>query len=74
MNPQRDAMITRQKQKQLIEGEISPWILESPMTISKTESLSASIATSMDIWKKNADQRRKNIILGNVSNATKKGI
>ena len=74
MNPQRDAMITRQKQKQLMEGEISLWILESPMTISRTESLSASIATSMDIWKKNADQRRKNIILGNVSNATKKGI
>ena len=74
MNPQRDAMITRQKQKQLMEGEISLWILESPMTISRTESLSASIATSMDIWKKNADQRGKNIILGNVSNATKKGI
>jgi len=35
---------------------------------------SASTATSTDTWQKNADQRRKNAILGNVSNATKKSI
>ena len=44
------------------------------MTTSKIESLSVSIATSTDTWQKNADQRRKNVTLGNISNATKKGI
>jgi len=38
-----------------MEDEVSPWTLESPMTTSKTESLSASITTSTDTWQKNAD-------------------
>jgi len=37
-------------------------------------SQSASIATSMDTWQRNASQRRKNEKQGNVSNMTKKGI
>jgi len=56
-----------------MEGKNSPWILERTMTISKTGSQSALIATNMGIWPKNAG-RRKRRKLGNVSNATKKGI
>ena len=57
-----------------MEDRVSPWTLESPMITSKTESLSASTATSMDTWPRNADRRRKNMKLGSVSNAKKKGI
>ena len=42
------------------------------MTISKIGSQSASIATNISIWPKNAG-RRKRRKLGNVSNMTKKG-
>jgi len=55
-----------------MEGEDSPWTLESPMTTSKTGCPSASTAMNMSIWLKNADQRRKNEKPGNVSNANKK--
>jgi len=48
--------------------------LESPTTISKTESLSVSTATSMDIWPRNAERRRKNKRPEYVLNATKKSI
>jgi len=41
------------------------------MTTSRTGSLSASIATSMDIWQKNADPRRKNEKCELVSNVTR---
>jgi len=41
-------MITKQEQEQLMEGKISPSILESLTTISRMRSLSASIATSID--------------------------
>jgi len=42
-----------------MEGEDSPWILESPITISRMENQSVSIATSMDTWQTNANKRRK---------------
>jgi len=37
MNQQRDAMITRQAQEPHMVVEDNQWILEGPMTISKTE-------------------------------------
>ena len=43
------------------------------MTISKTGSLSASIATSTDIWQRNAEQRRRNKKHECVLNATRRG-
>jgi len=72
MSPQKDDTIIKQTQKSCMEGEVSLWTLESPTITSRTESLSASIATSMDTWQKNADQRKKNIKLGNVLNVRKK--
>jgi len=54
--------------------EDNQWTLESPTTISKTGSLSASIATSMDTWQKNADQRRRNEKHKHVLNVTRRGI
>jgi len=54
--------------------EDNQWTLESPMTISKTGSLSASIATSMDTWQKNANQRRRNEKHKRVLNVTRRGI
>ena len=48
MSSWKDNMITKQEQKQLIEGEVSLWTLESPMTISRMGSLNASIATNTD--------------------------
>jgi len=74
MNPQKDAMITKQALEQHMEGKVSLWTLESPMTTSKMGSLSASTATSMDTWKRNTKQRRKNEKLGHVSNMTRKDI
>jgi len=74
MNPQKNATITRQVLEQHIESEVSPWTLESPMTTSKTESLSASTATSTDTWPRNAEQRRKNRKPEHVLNVTKKDI
>ena len=65
MSPQKNKTITRQEQKQLTEGEISSWTLGSP---------NVSIATNIDTWQKNTDQRRKNVKLGNVSNTRKKDI
>jgi len=43
------------------------------MTISRTGSLSVSIATSIAIWQKNADPRRRNEKCKLVSNVTRKG-
>jgi len=42
------------------------------MTTSKTGSLSASTAISIDIWPRNAKQRRKNERPEHVLNVTKK--
>jgi len=55
-----------------MEGENSLWTLERVTTISRTESLSASIATSMAIWQKNTDLRRKNKKCELVSNVTRR--
>jgi len=48
--------------------------LGSLMTTLKTGSQSASIATNMDIWQRNAGQRRKNETHEPASNATRRGI
>jgi len=50
MNPQRDAMITRQALEQLMEDENNLWILGSPITTLKMGSPSASTAINTDIW------------------------
>jgi len=52
----------------------SQWTLESPMTISKTGSLSASIATSTDTWQRNANWKRRNEKHECVLNTTRRGI
>jgi len=36
------------------------WTLGNPMITSRTGSRNASIATNMDIWQKNADQKKRN--------------
>jgi len=56
-----------------MEKEDNQWILGSPMTISKTGNLSTSTATSMDIWQRNAEWRRKNEKHERVLNVTRKG-
>jgi len=55
-----------------MEDEDNEWILGSPMIISKMGSPSASIATNMDTWQKNAEQRRRNKRLGHASNVIRK--
>jgi len=46
--------------------------LESPITISRMESQSVLIATSMAIWPRNVGRKEREK-QGNVSNATEKG-
>ena len=53
-------MTTKLAPEQLMESENNQWILESPMIISRMGSSSALIATSMVIWQRNADQKRRN--------------
>jgi len=55
MNPQKDVMTTKQAPEQCMVDKDNQWTLEGPMRISKTGSLSASIATNTDIWQRNAD-------------------
>ena len=74
MSPQRDAMITRREQKLPMVVEDNQWTLGSPMTTSRMGSLSASIATNMDIWQRNAEQRKGNGRHEPVSNATERDI
>jgi len=74
MSPQKDDTITKQAPEQHMEKENNQWILESPMTISKMGSLSASIATNMDIWQRNAEQKRRNEKHERVLNVTRRGI
>ena len=57
-----------------MEDKDNQWTLGSPMTISKTESPSASTATSMDTWQKNAERKRKNEKHKHVSNVTRRNI
>ena len=73
MSPQKDAMITKQVLEQHMEEEDNQWILGSPMTISKTGSLSASTATSTDTWQRNANWKRRNEKHEHVLNATRRG-
>ena len=54
-----------------MEGENSPWTLESPIIISRMESQSTLTATSMAIWSRNIG-RRKRKKPGSVSNANKR--
>jgi len=42
-----------------MEVKNSPWTLERITITSRTESLSASIATSIAIWLKNAGRRKR---------------
>ena len=65
-------MITRQAQEPYMVVEDNQWILEDPMTISKTENQSVSTTTNMDIWQRIIEERRKNKKRGNASNAIKK--
>jgi len=74
MSPQKDDTITKQALERHIEEEDNRWILGSPTIISKMGSLSASTATSMDTWQRNAEQRRKNEKHERVLNVTRRGI
>jgi len=74
MSPQKEDTITKQAPEQHMEEEDNQWILGSPTTISKMGSLSASIATSTDIWQRSAEQRRRNEKHKHVLNATRRGI
>jgi len=57
-----------------MEGEDSLWTLKSLTKTSRMENQNTLIATNIDIWQRNADQRRKKEKQGNVSNVTKKSI
>ena len=57
-----------------MEDEDNQWTLGSSMTISKTGSPSASIATSTVIWQRNANWKKRNEKHEHVLNATRKGI
>jgi len=74
MNPQKDTTTTRQAPEQCMVDKDNQWTLEGPMRISKTGSLSASIATNMDTWQRNADRRKKNEKPGYISNVIRKDI
>ena len=67
-------MITKQAPEQHMVDEDNQWTLESPMRTLKMGSLSTSTATSMDIWQRNAEQRRRNKRLEHASNMTRKDI
>ena len=65
-------MITEWVQEQLMEEEDNQWILGSLKTISKMANQSVLTATNMDIWQKNAKQKRKNEKHEFASNATRR--
>ena len=65
-------MTTKQVLEQHIEDEDNPWTLGSPMKTSKMGSPSASIATSMVTWQRNANQKRRKKKHKCVLNATRK--
>ena len=56
-----------------MEEEDNQWILGSPTTISRMESLNASIVTSMDTWQRNTDRKRRKEKYEHVLNATRRG-
>ena len=72
MNPQRDGTITKLALERLMEDKDNQWILGGPIITSGMGSLSASIATNIDIWQRNTDQRRKKRTSDNTSNVTRK--
>jgi len=74
MSPWKDDKITRQAPEQHMEKGDNQWILGSLTTTLKMGSRSASIATNIDIWQRNAEQRRRNETHKPVSNVTKRGI
>jgi len=57
-----------------MEDEDNQWTLGSPMITSRMGSPSASIATSMDIWQKNANWRIRNEKHKHVLNVTRRDI
>jgi len=73
MNPQRDITITKQIPEQHTEEENNPWTLGSLMETSRIGSPSASITTSMVIWQRNADWKRRNEKHKHVLNVTRRG-
>jgi len=72
MSPQKDVMTTKLAPEQLMEDKDNQWILGSPMIISRMGSPSASIATSMVIWQRNANQKRRDEKHKHILNATKR--
>ena len=67
-------MTTRPALEQFMEDKDNQWTLESPTIISKMESPSASTATSMATWQKNANRKGRNKKHKHVSNVTRRGI
>ena len=57
-----------------MEDEDNQWTLESSVITSRIGSLSASIATSTDIWQKNADWKKRNEKHKHVLNVTRRDI
>jgi len=74
MNPQKEDTTTRQVQESPMVVKDNLWTLGNQTTTSRMESLSASIATNMDIWQRNADRKRRNEKREHVLNATRRGI
>jgi len=57
-----------------MEDKDNQWTLKSPMITLEMESLSTSTVISMDIWQRNAEQKRKNKRPGHALNVTRKSI
>ena len=74
MNPRKDTTITKHEPELPMVVEDNQWTLGSPTTTSKTENPSALIATNMDTWQRNAEQRKGNGKHEPVSNARRKDI
>ena len=55
MSPQKDAMIIRQVLELHTVDRDNQWTLEGPTRTLKTGSPSASTATNMSIWQRNAE-------------------
>ena len=74
MSLQKKDMTTRQEQElYMVEGD-NLWTLGIPMTTSRMGSLSASIATNIDTWQRNADRKRRNEKHEHVLNVTRRDI
>ena len=74
MSLQKKDMTTRQEQElYMVEGD-NLWTLGIPMTTSRIGSLSASIATNIDTWQRNADRKRRNEKHEHVLNVTRRDI